>query len=108
MTSFNWNIGQWNLSVSYQCNQSTENLEINGGDDVDDELIEPRPTRHDVLKAVSTIKKYIDELDDPVSRKMEEILGPFNQQLHFEETKNMKDTVSTNHFLKNDSLTASL
>jgi len=44
-------------------------------DDVDDELIEPRLTRCDVLKAVSTIKKYIDELDDPVSCK---ILGPFN------------------------------
>jgi hypothetical protein len=49
------------------------------GDDVDDEImIEPRPTRRDVLKAVSTIRKYIDELDDPVSRKIEELLGPFN------------------------------
>ena len=52
-------------------------MEINGGDDVDDEfeIIEPRPTRRDVLKAVSTINKYIDELDDPVSRKIEELLG---------------------------------
>jgi len=78
--------------------KALENLEINGGDDVDDELIEPRPMWHDVLKAVSTIKKYIDELDDPVSHKMEEILGPFNWQLCFEEIKNMKDTILTNYF----------
>jgi hypothetical protein len=33
-----------------------ENLEINGGDDVDDDgPVEPRPTRRDVLKAVPTI-----------------------------------------------------
>ena len=58
--------------------KARENLEINDGDDVDDEfeIIEPRPTRRDVLKALSTINfKYIDELDDPVSRKIEELLG---------------------------------
>jgi hypothetical protein len=58
--------------------KARENLEINGGDDVDDEIIEPRPMQRDVLKAVSTIRKYIDESDDPVSRKIEELLGPFN------------------------------
>jgi hypothetical protein len=81
--------------------KARENLEINGGDDVDDEfeIVEPRPTRRDVLKAVSTINKYIDELDsDPVSRKIEGLLGQFNRQLRFEETKNMKDTVLTNYF----------
>ena len=30
------------------------------------------PTRRDVLKAVSKINKYTDELDNPVSRKIEE------------------------------------
>jgi hypothetical protein len=69
---------------------------INGGDD------EPQPTWRDVLKAVSTIRKYIDELDDPlaVSHKIEELLGPFNWQLRFEETKNTKHTILTNYFFK--------
>ena len=49
-----------------------EIIDINGGDDVDDGVaIEPQPTRHEVPKAVSTISKYIDELDDPLSRKIE-------------------------------------
>ena len=36
------------------------NIEINSGDDVDDDDIppEPRPTQHDVLKAASTIGRY--------------------------------------------------
>jgi len=43
-----------------------ENIEINGGDDGDDDVpAEPRPTRRDVLKAASTISRYIDDLDDP-------------------------------------------
>jgi hypothetical protein len=73
-------------------------LEINGADDIDDEIIEPRPTRRDVLKAVSTVSKYIDELDDPVSRTIERLLGSFNRQLRLEETKNLKDTVLTDYF----------
>ena len=32
------------------------------------------PMRRDVLKAVSKINKYTDELDNPVSRKIEELL----------------------------------
>jgi hypothetical protein len=46
--------------------EARENIDTNGGDDVDDGVaIEPQPTRREVLKAVSTISKYIDELDDP-------------------------------------------
>jgi hypothetical protein len=33
-----------------------ENVEINGGDDVDNDIpLEPCPTRHDILKAISTM-----------------------------------------------------
>lgn len=40
-----------------------EKMEINGGDDGDNDIpAEPRPNRHDVLKAVSTIGRYIDDL----------------------------------------------
>ena len=47
-----------------------ENMEINGGDDVDninDIPLEPHPSQHDVLKAVSTIGRYIDDLNDPIA-----------------------------------------
>ena len=60
--------------------------------------IEPRPTRREVLKAASTITKYIEESDDPLSRKIEGLLWSFNRQLRLEESKNMKDTVLTTYF----------
>ena len=43
-----------------------ENIDINAGDDVDGVEIKPQPTQRKVLKAVSTITKYIDELDSEV------------------------------------------
>ncbi|KAF8984899.1 hypothetical protein BDQ17DRAFT_1377164 [Cyathus striatus] len=56
-----------------------ENLEVTGGDDVDENIpVEPLPTRHDVLKAVSTIKRYTEDMDDPFSCKVDTILGSFN------------------------------
>jgi len=64
-----------------------ENIEINGGDDVDDDgPVEPCPTRREVLKAVSTIGKYTNDLNDPFSRKIEALLGSFTRQLRLEET----------------------
>ena len=79
--------------------KARENININGGDDVDNGVaIEPRPTRREVLKATSTIRKYIEELDDPVSRKIEGLLWSFNRQLRLDESKNMTDTVLTKYF----------
>jgi len=77
----------------------SENIEINGGDDVDEDiLIGPRPTRRDVLKAASTIGRYIDDLNDPLARKIEALLGSFNRQLRLEETSSMKNTTLTDFF----------
>ena len=79
--------------------EACENINTNGGDDVDDGVaIEPQPTRREVLKAVLTISKYIDELDDPLSRKIEGLLQSFNRQLRLDKTKSMKDTVLTKYF----------
>ena len=60
--------------------KARENTDINGGDDVDNGVaINPQPMRRKVLKATSTISKYIAELDDPVSCKIEGLLWSFNQ-----------------------------
>ncbi|KAI0289550.1 hypothetical protein BC826DRAFT_1106910 [Russula brevipes] len=58
----------------------------------------PLDPRRDVLKAVSTINKYIDELNDPIARKLEGILGSFNRQLRLDETRSMKATTLTDFF----------
>ena len=77
-----------------------ENIEINGGDNVsiDDMPIEPRPTRRDVLKAVSAVSRYAEDLNHPIARKFKALLGSFNRQLRLEETKSMKETVLTDFF----------
>jgi len=76
-----------------------ENIEINGGDDVDEDIpIEPHPTCRDVLKAVSTINSYIDDMNDPIARKFEAILSSFGRQLRLEATKSLKETVLTDFF----------
>ena len=56
-----------------------ENINVIGGDDVDDELVEPCPTWHDVFKAASTIGKYTNKLNDALAGKIEALLGLFIQ-----------------------------
>ncbi|KAF8231111.1 hypothetical protein L208DRAFT_1074923, partial [Tricholoma matsutake] len=56
------------------------------------------PTWHDVLKAVSTISRYTEDLDYPIAHKFEALLSSFNKQLWLEETKSMKETVLTDLF----------
>ena len=60
-----------------------ENIEINGGDDGP---VEPRPTHHEVYKVVSIIGKYTNDLNDPLARKIDVLLGSSTRQLHHEET----------------------
>ena len=76
-----------------------ENIEITGGDDTDEcPLSVPRPTRHDLLKAVSTINKYVEEVNDPVARRIEALLGTLSRQLCVDEARNMKETFLTDYF----------
>jgi DDE superfamily endonuclease len=74
------------------------NIEINSRDDVDDVFLEPHPTRRDLLKATSTITQYTEEMDDPIARKLEALLGTFNRQLRLDETRGMKSTFLTDFF----------
>ena len=54
-----------------------ENIEINGGDDadVDDTPIEPHPARRDVLKAVSTVSRYAEDLNHPIAPQIRSTSG---------------------------------
>jgi len=81
-----------------------DNLDLNGHDDGDDgdgieeASLEPPPSWRDVAKAVATINRYIEELNDPLARKVEALLGTFNQQLRLNEAKSLKDTLMTGYF----------
>jgi hypothetical protein len=74
------------------------NIEINGGDDVNDVPLEPHPAQRNLLKATSTITRYTEEMGDPIARKLEALLGTFNRQLCLDETRGMKSTFLTNFF----------
>jgi hypothetical protein len=77
------------------------NIKINGGDNVDEDIpIKPHPTCCDVLKAVSTINSYINDMNNPVACKFETILSSFSRQLCLEATKSLKETVLTDFFQK--------
>jgi hypothetical protein len=73
---------------------------INGGDnDVDDDSpLEPCPTRREVFRAASVINRYVEHLDDPLSRKLEAILASFGRQIHLEESRSMSPTRLTDYF----------
>ena len=53
---------------------------------------------HDILKAVSTIGRYLDTKNDPTARKLEALFESLNMQLRLEETENIRDTALTDYF----------
>ena len=77
--------------------EARDAMDINGGDELD-VVVEPVPTRRELLKAVSTIRKYTDGSNNSLVRKIDALLGTFTRQLRFEETQRMKDSVITDFF----------
>lgn len=73
-----------------------EDVEINGRDNVDNNIpLEPHPTRHDILTAISAIGRYVNDLNELITCKMEAVLGSFSRQLCLSETRTMKSSVLT-------------
>jgi hypothetical protein len=73
-------------------------MDINGGDEVDDFVVEPPPTRHELLKAVLRIREYVDGSNDSLAWKIDGLLGSFTRQLRLEETHRMKDSTINDFF----------
>ena len=84
--------------------EACENIDINGGDDIELEDVptdlDLHPNHHEVLKAVSTIQRYIEGLNDPIARKMEGLLASFNMKIRLDGTRHMKNTLLTDFFSK--------
>ena len=79
--------------------EARANIEINGGDDINDGIpTDPHPTHHDALKASSTIRRYIEDLNDPIAWKMEALLASFNMKIHVDESRALKHTLLTDFF----------
>ncbi|KAF8547115.1 hypothetical protein OG21DRAFT_1425418 [Imleria badia] len=63
-----------------------------------DKAIEPMTTHDEVQKAVLILRKYTKYLDDPLTRKLEMMLGLFRQQMHATAIQNTKDIKLTSYF----------
>ncbi|KAF8520133.1 hypothetical protein JB92DRAFT_2896315, partial [Gautieria morchelliformis] len=60
--------------------------------DIDGDIpIEPASTRNEALQAVLVLSKYVRDIDDPFSRKLEMMLGSFGQRTQAAGMKNLKD-----------------
>lgn len=71
----------------------------------EDELIEeeppkPRPTRKQALDAASVLRDYIQEVNEPFARKLEQVLASFGCQTRLEATQNMMDGCLDNFFTR--------
>ncbi|KAF8256395.1 hypothetical protein EI94DRAFT_1871120 [Lactarius quietus] len=83
--------------------EAQENVEKNGGDDVDEDgPVKPCPGRHEALKAISTITQYVSEflseLDNPIACKIESLLGLLIRLICKDEARSMRNTVLTDFF----------
>ena len=87
------------FEVVMACSKARENAPNTGGDDVDDNSpCKPQPSRCEVLHAVSIINQYVRDLDDPLARKVEAVLGSLGHHTRHESQNDMVDTKITDFF----------
>ncbi|KAJ7813528.1 hypothetical protein B0H14DRAFT_2376751, partial [Mycena olivaceomarginata] len=76
-----------------------EDGEINGGDDGhNDFLPEQKPTRKEALQAVSTLQKYLADVDSSFARNLELGLATFGRETQLERSKALVSTLITDYF----------
>ncbi|KAJ7820524.1 hypothetical protein B0H14DRAFT_2371988 [Mycena olivaceomarginata] len=76
-----------------------EDGEINGGDDGHNDLLpELKPTRKEALQAVSTLQKYLADVDSSFARKLELGLATFGRETQLERSKALVSTSITDYF----------
>jgi NAD-dependent oxidoreductase involved in siderophore biosynthesis len=59
---------------------------------------ETLPAHRELIKAVSTIRRCIEDLNDPIARNLEVNLASFNMNIHLEGTRHMKKSLLTDFF----------
>ncbi|EIW83687.1 DDE-domain-containing protein [Coniophora puteana RWD-64-598 SS2] len=75
-----------------------EESEGDEGDEGDGDGVEPPPTRKQVLGAASVIGRCLDEMDDPLARKLEVLLASFTRQLRIDASKQLEPSKITDYF----------
>ncbi|TFK91129.1 DDE-domain-containing protein [Polyporus arcularius HHB13444] len=77
-----------------------EQKETGDGAGGDDEPVEVCPTRSEVLQAAALLTRYSGSVDDPLARKLEDLLARFTRQVRIESQASMRNTSITNYFAR--------
>ena len=75
-----------------------QDMDINGGDNGNEESISLVPTRRDALAAASTLRLFVHHNEGEFSRKLEVLLASFGRNTRLEETYSLQDTEITQYF----------
>ncbi|KAJ3965147.1 hypothetical protein EV361DRAFT_966999 [Lentinula raphanica] len=82
-----------------------EDSEINGGDDDADNdypvASDPCPSRRKALAAVSTVQRYIQDMDEPFAWKLEGLPASFGRQARLEDAESRVQTKIIEYLAKN-------
>jgi hypothetical protein len=78
--------------------EAEQMMEVNGGYDVDDDVVDEKPTRKEALAAAFTLRSYVADINEPFARKLEGILASFGRQTRLEEAQSLETTYITDYF----------
>ena len=69
--------------------------------DTEDEVaVRPQPTRSKTLEAISMIQSYVEDIDTPYARKVEDVLASFGRQTRVDGMKSARETKIFDFFQK--------
>jgi hypothetical protein len=81
------------FSAVQKARTDQENMEINGGDDNQDNLADdPKPIHKEAPLAVSTLPKYLADVDGAFAQKLEMGLATFGCETQLERSKTLVST----------------
>jgi hypothetical protein len=85
--------------VARELSRDGNEVSTDGNNDCD-KPIEPPPTRKEALQAMMVLRRYANEMDDPLAHKVEAVLGSFGRMTRVHEVKSMKDKKLTSYFTR--------
>ncbi|KAG5335982.1 hypothetical protein C0989_012422, partial [Termitomyces sp. Mn162] len=88
------------MSLSELLGPVDENVMYDGGDEKEifQAVLEEKPARRDALQAVSTLRDYVADMDEPFAHEFEAMLNKFGHQTCLDEFRVLQPSASTDYF----------
>ena len=78
--------------------EAEQMMEVNRGDNIEEEMVQVKPTCKETLTAAFTLQKYIADINELFARKLEGILVGFGHQTQMEGNHMMEASHITDYF----------